>query len=422
MEFPLRGEGRRRRMRIGVIGGGIQGACVALEFARRGATVDLFERQPHVLRGASRENEGKIHLGHVYANDASFATARLMCRAATEFAPLLSEYLEQDLATIARSDPFVYAVHARSLLTPDALERRYAKIARSIATAAARPGADYFGERRPDFVRRWTAAEVGRRFDGEHVRAVFETTEIAVDPREVAELLEARLRADPAVRIHTSVRVESVRPDPHGVRLELRRPEPELARFDQVVNCAWDGRLVLDRTAGVPPVRRASFRRKYFLRLPAAQVPKTLRSTTVVLGGFGDVVRYGGGDVFLSWYPVGCQGLETGLSPSPLGAGLTREQEQTLRDGIVGGLADLVPALRRFSARDLAAAELSHGIIFALGDTDVDDPDSRLHQRYQVGPQSFGPYHTIDTGKYTLAPYFARALAQSVVGYREKAA
>ena len=66
-------------MRIAVVGGGLQGCAVALELARRGHAVELFDEQPNLMTGASRNSEGKIHLGYVYAADPSLRTARLMC-------------------------------------------------------------------------------------------------------------------------------------------------------------------------------------------------------------------------------------------------------------------------------------------------------------------------------------------------------
>ena len=72
---------------IAVLGAGLQGTCVALELAARGRRVDLYDRQSACLTGASLANEGKIHLGYVYANDASRRTARAMTRGALCFAP-----------------------------------------------------------------------------------------------------------------------------------------------------------------------------------------------------------------------------------------------------------------------------------------------------------------------------------------------
>jgi hypothetical protein len=47
------------------------------------------------------------------------------------------------------------------------------------------------------------------------------------------------------------------------------------------------------------------------------------------------------------------------------------------------------------------------GIIYALGTADIDEPSSALHNRYAIGVHSDGHYHSIDTGKLTMAPYFA---------------
>src|SRR5689334_14845935 len=57
--------------RIAVLGGGMLGVCTALELAHRGRDVTLLEGAADVMQGASRWNEGKIHLGFLYAADAS---------------------------------------------------------------------------------------------------------------------------------------------------------------------------------------------------------------------------------------------------------------------------------------------------------------------------------------------------------------
>ena len=43
----------------------------------------------------------------------------------------------------------------------------------------------------------------------------------------------------------------------------------------------------------------------------------------------------------------------------------------------------------------------------AWGETGIEDRTSELHQRHAVGVHSRGRYHSIDTGKLTLAPMFA---------------
>ena len=171
------------------------------------------------------------------------------------------------------------------------------------------------------------------------------------------------------------------------------------------------GRLAVDVAAGLPLPPTWSFRRKYFLRLPPSADTAQLPPTTIVLGGFGDVVRYASGHLLVSWYPAGCTGLETGLRPEPEPPTLDRN---ALQLAMLRGVTDVVPALSALNLPVSAGAELSGGIIYALGRTDVDDPVSRLHQRSETGPRTFGRYHTVDTGKLTTAPYFARKLVRAV--------
>ena len=47
-------------------------------------------------------------------------------------------------------------------------------------------------------------------------------------------------------------------------------------------------------------------------------------------------------------------------------------------------------------------------MIFAWGKTDIDDGKSELHQRHQIGILDADGYFSINTGKLTCAPYFAR--------------
>jgi hypothetical protein len=62
------------------------------------------------------------------------------------------------------------------------------------------------------------------------------------------------------------------------------------------------------------------------------------------------------------------------------------------------------------------AVDPASGVIFAWGETDIDDPKSRLHARYEIGVASMGGYHSVNTGKYTMVPYLAAKAAERVCG------
>jgi hypothetical protein len=92
-----------------------------------------------------------------------------------------------------------------------------------------------------------------------------------------------------------------------------------------------------------------------------------------------------------------------------------RLHERLVQESIAG-MADIVPALRSLDATDLAQAEAIGGVIVAWGKTDIDDPQSELHQRRDIGIRSEGCYHSIDPGKLTMVPYFAESCAARIAG------
>lgn len=70
-------------MRAAVVGAGIFGCTTAIELARAGVKVDLFERRPGILLAASRANQGRLHSGFHYPR--SLSTAREVRDAAPGF-------------------------------------------------------------------------------------------------------------------------------------------------------------------------------------------------------------------------------------------------------------------------------------------------------------------------------------------------
>ena len=168
-------------MRVAVLGAGLQGSCIALELARRGVEVDLVDRADTPMTGASKHNEGKVHLGYVYANDPTRRTARTMIEGALEFGPLLRTWVGKDLDEVARAAPFSYVVHRDSLLDVAAVERHFDDC-HAIAL-------ELLGGREPDYLggdprippRRLSRSESAPHYDPAAVLAAYDTSELAVE-------------------------------------------------------------------------------------------------------------------------------------------------------------------------------------------------------------------------------------------------
>lgn len=97
--------------RVAVLGAGMLGACTALELARRGQAVTLVDRAHDVMQGASRWNEGKIHLGFLYPADPSFNTAARLIPGALAFPGIVERLTGCRLDALASDDDILSLIH-----------------------------------------------------------------------------------------------------------------------------------------------------------------------------------------------------------------------------------------------------------------------------------------------------------------------
>jgi hypothetical protein len=363
-----------------------------------------------LLAGAATANEGKIHLGYVYASDRSLATARTMIRGGLCFAPVVQSYLEAS-GPLATSRPFFYAVHRDSQVAADDVAAHLAATHELLIQSP--DAANYFGVDLSVPPQRLTQAALEARFDPAHVSAAFDTPEIAIDSRAVAVAISRRIAEDPNIELRLGRTVTAVEGD-EG-RLSVRANglyHADIDAFTCVVNALWDGRLAIDATRNIHPGRRWIHRFKHGIRFRLTE-GAALPSVTIVLGPFGDVVDYGDGQFYISWYPACMLAHSDAVVPPAWNP----EPEEPLRSQIVDetflAIGAIVPQLLGVHPE---AVDVKAGVIVAWGHTDIDDHASELHNRHAIGVHSYGNFHSIDPGKLTMAPYFAEICAGRILG------
>ena len=226
----------------------------------------------------------------------------------------MQRYLDADVP-LAASEPFVYAVHRDSQVKVEDFAT-YLDATHSLVDAAA--GRDsYFGIDLRAAPRRLTQAALESRFDPAYVTAAFDTSEIAIDTVAMAKSMRRRIAEDPRIDVRTSRKITAVEDD--GARLRVHSigidsDDADSDTFSTVVNALWDGRLAIDATRGVHPGRKWIHRLKHGIRFRLTDTA-TLPSVTIVLGPFGDLVAYGGGSYYVSWYPACMTAHSEALAP-----------------------------------------------------------------------------------------------------------
>lgn len=406
--------GRAITKTVAILGAGIQGTCAALALAARGCKVDLFDRASQPVTQASLWNEGKIHLGLIYAKDARERTSDILLRGALHFDTALQRLTGRRRPDGLVSTPFQYAVHRTSQLPADSIAAHFESVAERYRTLRHATGLSYFDHVSDSLWEPISRQALRAEYDERQVAAAFRSAELSVDPSKVAAMLRQAVAEQGAIRFHPGHTVEGVRVDPTERPRVVLADEEVAGPYDEVVNTLWQERLRVDATAGVHPGRPWLHRYKLAIHITGAAGTAS-PSTTIMLGEYGDIVDFGGGRHYLSWYPACKVGEWREIQPPEVPAQLDDEQRRRVLDACLENLAAIVPSLR---ALDLSRAtiDVKGGYIFAWGRSDIADPESELHCRSDIGIHSHGRYHSIDTGKYGMAPYFAELLAERLCG------
>jgi glycine/D-amino acid oxidase-like deaminating enzyme len=402
-------------MRIAILGAGGVGVCAALELAKRGYQVDLYDENPQVLTRASYNNEGKIHLGLVYAKDPSLKTAQTMIRGAVHFTSTLARWIDIDSDRLTVSTPYYYAVHKETMTSVEELEQHYGRCKALFDDACSAAGRSYLNGERTLVAEKLSRVEMENVIEADFFLAVFRTSERAVDPRGIALLLREAVDANPRIRVVANAHVTNAAwADSGQLVCSFRLEDEEYSEaYDQVASTLWHGRLAIDACLGLAPKSGWIYRYKLGGRINTSIRLETIPSLTIVLGPFGDIVNLGACGVYFSWYPIGMIGTSRDLKPPDWDHLVPLADRQKVLRQSFEELGRLCPPLR--SVHDAESADPCGGVIFAWGDTDIDHADSGLHARHEIGIHSVRNYHSVNTGKYTMVPYLAFKTAERIL-------
>ena len=284
---------------VAIIGGGLQGALAAIACARRGWDVVVFEGRAAILQGASRNNEGKIHLGFTYGLDSTGETQRLLARYGAAFRSALRELLGASATSFALAQEVTYVAANRLAAFGEATDRHFEMVAGLLNDHG-------FGQ---PAMRRLSAAETQDRFCGP-VSSAHVVSEETIDPEKLCVAVARALSLLPNILVRTGVEIGHVT---RGKAPSIFATDGLCAgTFDAVVNCAWDGLPALDHRSGFPSAGYCLRGKAGFIARATGGIPP--KPVTFCFGPFGDIVPLGGDMVYLSWYPSCLMGFTTDVA------------------------------------------------------------------------------------------------------------
>ena len=414
------------------------GCCLALELAQRGYCVDLYDLASTPMTGASLNNEGKLHLGFVYAKDPIKDTHKLMIRGSLAFTRIIKKLTGQSVEALHPSEPFQYFIPNESQLTIKEILNHFNEVQLTIDQTINATKDKYLNVSTNKYFTQNPLNIHEKFFSSKYTLGSFSTEESSVSTSEVAYILTEAIKNQKKINFIGNTRVISAsRLTTEEVEITVKNKGGTVVnRYQCVANCLWDDKLRIDKTAGIINTGPWILRYKAMLSISAPSIdPILIPSATGILGSYGDIVNHKNGNYYLSWYPL-CKLADTldgdgRKLHSKIHSLPARSIKRILSDFPI--LSEMVSSIthRKFiennilamakyipSAEELlkhkTSCKLSGGVILAKGATDIDDPHSYLHQRSVIGPIAYGHYVTIDTGKYCTAPLFAIKAADMI--------
>lgn len=200
-----------RKQRVLVIGGGFFGMYIADYFARRGADVSLYEKEPDFMQRASLVNQARVHNGYHYPR--SVLTA---LRSRASFPRFCEEFAD----CIDDSFQSYYLV---GKLLSKVTGIQFEKFCQRIGA---------YCEPAPH--------KITRLVNPNLVDAVFSTSEYAFDAVKLKQHMLARI-GNAGVNYHLNQRVASVAKTDSAIEVTLAEEDNkgETLEVDQVFNCSY---------------------------------------------------------------------------------------------------------------------------------------------------------------------------------------
>ena len=400
-----------------VLGGGIMGSCIALELARRGIRSVMFEEQADIFNAASRWNEGKIHLGYLYSADRDLATAKSLIPAGIAFKPIVEELLDQPIIRAATDVDDVYLCHEDSVVGLEAMDLYFRMVSELIREHPACH--DYFTDLASARTVRLSASELDQLTPSKSIIGGFRLPERSVSTNWLADKFVAAVRSNGLISTHCGMHVSGAACKDGGSPVGpwyIDTTGGRAGPFDAVFNALWQGKLAIDAVVGLPlPAEWTHrYRLSVFLRMSeSVSIPNAVIAT----GPFGDIKNYDGHDLYMSWYPSGLRQHSNAVIPA-VEPPLTADETRLVLNSIAAGLGEYFPATGEL----LGSAEqiqLRGGWVYAASRGLLSDPKATIHNRSNFGVTRHGTYFSIDTGKYSVAPWLARKIVSALAGSRQ---
>ncbi len=273
----------RSHKSVAVVGGGFFGVLSALQIAKRGYPVVIFEKEGGIFTGASLVNQCRVHMGYHYPRDAK--TAKNSLRAKDDFERLFKAAIYTGL-------------------------KNYYLIAKEGSLTSAREYLAFCKKLRLPHKKEWPTRTAITK---EAIDLSLRVPERSFDARKIREILLKELAKTPNITLLTGAPVVGVTIESKRTRVEyIKNAHTNTAYFGAFVNAAYAGANHINTMAGFS-VQEYQYE---LCEMPVATTPWKGVGWSIIDGPFFGAMPFGFSNKYLL-YDVELSVLERSIGTVP---------------------------------------------------------------------------------------------------------
>ena len=240
----------KKKARIAVLGAGLSGCCAALKLAQEGFHVNVFDRNPLPIHAASLHNEGKLHLGYVYAMDEDFETPQRMIEGSLRFLPILNSLTGVQIEPFVRSTDFFYAIPHDTMMPFENILSHFERVDLGIKSFTEAHSKSVFPQKIPSS--NLVPNPESFEFNMRTLSGLIASKEFAVDPVQVSNIVSAAMFSNSNITFNGGSEITNVSKKGEEFRVTyLNEGIEEHKNFDACINSLWEERIKFDNCIGV---------------------------------------------------------------------------------------------------------------------------------------------------------------------------
>jgi hypothetical protein len=387
-----------------IMGAGIQGCCIALLLSKYYKNITIIEQEENIMSKSSAAQEGRVHLGFLYANDKSMKTGYKMLNDALNFSNYIEYLLDEKLDwNTIKSKKYLYLNEINSLLSEKEVDEYFEKLETKYhELISTNKSLNYLGQKPKTL---YTKIKIPDYLNKDMFNVCYSTEEVGIVQNILRDKINKKL-IEKNINIFFREQIVQLQKQNNKFMIETNKNK---YIFDNVVNCLWENKHKFDTQINYLHEININIRLKCGVVSECIDSLKGYSSINIINGPYGDFGNFSNHNfMYFTWYPVSVIKMiidDNNQHDSNELYKINSKLDDIEFKKQIEGHEKIFSKIFNIKNLSFVNPKVSCNAVVASGINDIKYKDSYLHNRFNDPIFYDNNYYSIQTGKYTSAPY-----------------